>query len=162
MPDPESPEWSVACAAKQDLDPKFDRRLPLFLAKAILERMRLSKWRISKEPPDPSHSTPVSDARREDDCGPESARGHPHPLRLRPGRVLMPITLLSEGAVRGKTTIWKLKKRLRCRSYKQRPAPKFDRRLPLFLAKTILERVRLTKWRITKEAPNPPHSTPGE
>ena len=35
----------------------FDRRLPLFLAKAILERMRLTKWRIGKEPPDPPHST---------------------------------------------------------------------------------------------------------
>jgi hypothetical protein len=31
---------------------------PLFLAKAILERMRLTKWRINKEPPDPPHSTP--------------------------------------------------------------------------------------------------------
>jgi len=37
---------------------KVDRRLPLFLAKAILERMRPIKWRISKEPPDPPHSTP--------------------------------------------------------------------------------------------------------
>ena len=45
MPDPETPEWPVAWAAKevlrQHLGPKFDRRLPLFLAKAILERMRL-------------------------------------------------------------------------------------------------------------------------
>jgi hypothetical protein len=40
--------------------------------------------------------------------------------------------------------------------------PKFDRRLPLFLAKAILERMRLTKWRITKEPPGDPHSTPGE
>ena len=37
-------------------------------------------------------------------------------------RVLMPITLLSDGKVRGKTTIWRLKKRLRCRSCRQRPA----------------------------------------
>ena len=37
-------------------------------------------------------------------------------------RVLMPITLLSEGAVWAKTTIGKLKTRLRCRSCKQRPA----------------------------------------
>jgi len=62
MPDPESPEWPVAWADKEvlrrHLGPKFDRRLPLFLAKAILERMRLTRWRISKEPPDPPHSTP--------------------------------------------------------------------------------------------------------
>ena len=62
MPDPETPEWPVAWAAKEvlrrHLGPKFDRRLPMFLAKAILERMRLTKWRISKEPPDPPHSTP--------------------------------------------------------------------------------------------------------
>ena len=62
MPDPESPEWPVAWAAKEvlrrHLGPKFDRRLPLFLAKAILERMRLTKWRITKEPPDDPHSTP--------------------------------------------------------------------------------------------------------
>jgi hypothetical protein len=43
---------------RRHLGPKFDRRLPLFLAKAILERMRLTRWRISKEPPDPPHSTP--------------------------------------------------------------------------------------------------------
>ena len=42
---------------RRHLGPKFDRRLSLFLAKAILERMRLAKWRISKEPPDPPHST---------------------------------------------------------------------------------------------------------
>jgi hypothetical protein len=46
MPDPESPEWPVAWAAKEvlrrHLGPKFDRRLPLFLAKAILEGMRLT------------------------------------------------------------------------------------------------------------------------
>jgi hypothetical protein len=60
MPVPESPEWPVAWAAKEvlrrHLGPKFDR-LPLFPAKAILERMRLTKWRIIKEPPDPPHST---------------------------------------------------------------------------------------------------------
>jgi superfamily I DNA/RNA helicase len=50
------------CAAKEVLrrylGPKFDRRLALFLAKAILERMRLTKWRVSRESPDPPHSTP--------------------------------------------------------------------------------------------------------
>jgi hypothetical protein len=63
MPDPDTSEWPVAWAAKEvlrrHLGPTFDRRLPLFLAKAILERMRLTKWRITKEPADPPHSTPV-------------------------------------------------------------------------------------------------------
>jgi hypothetical protein len=46
MPDPETPEWPVVWAAKEvlrrHLGPKFDRRLPLFLAEATLERMRRS------------------------------------------------------------------------------------------------------------------------
>jgi hypothetical protein len=67
MPDPETPEWPVAWAAKEvlrrHLGPKFDRRLPLFLAKAILDRMRLTKWRISKEPPDPRIRRLASDGR---------------------------------------------------------------------------------------------------
>jgi hypothetical protein len=33
---------------------------------------------------------------------------------------------------------------------------------PKFLAKAILKRMRLTTWRISKEPPEPPHSTPGE
>ena len=74
MPDPETPEWPVAWAAKEvlrrHLGPKFDRRLPVFLAKAILERMRLSKWRISKEPPDRLTPRLVSDDR----CATEQIR----------------------------------------------------------------------------------------
>jgi hypothetical protein len=31
---------------RRHLGPKFDRNLPSFLAKAIVERLRLSKWRI--------------------------------------------------------------------------------------------------------------------
>ena len=61
LPDPETPEWSIAWAAKEvlrrHLGPRFDRNLPSFLAKAITERLRLSKWRMVKEPPDPPHST---------------------------------------------------------------------------------------------------------
>ena len=37
-------------------------------------------------------------------------------------RVLMPIALLSDGKVKGKTTIRSLRKRLRCRGCSQRPA----------------------------------------
>jgi hypothetical protein len=62
MPDPHSPEWPIAWAAKEILrrylGPKFDRRLPSLLATAVVERMRLSKWRITKGPPRPPHSTP--------------------------------------------------------------------------------------------------------
>lgn len=36
-------------------------------------------------------------------------------------RLLMPITLLSEGKVRGKTTIYSLRNRLRCRICGKRP-----------------------------------------
>lgn len=36
-------------------------------------------------------------------------------------RMLMPVTLLSDGKVKGKTTIRSLKNRLRCQSCKQRP-----------------------------------------
>jgi hypothetical protein len=46
MPDANSPEWSIAWAAKKvlrlNLGPKFDRRLPAYLAKGIVEHMRLS------------------------------------------------------------------------------------------------------------------------
>jgi hypothetical protein len=61
LPDPATPERSIAWAAKEvlrrHLGPLFDRHLPSFLAKAIVERLRLSKWRLVKEPPNPTHST---------------------------------------------------------------------------------------------------------
>ena len=61
LPDPETPEWSIAWAAKdvlrRHLGPRFDRGLPSLLAKAISERLRLSKWRLVKDPPNPAHST---------------------------------------------------------------------------------------------------------
>jgi hypothetical protein len=40
-------------------------------------------------------------------------------------RPLMPITLLSEGTVRGKTTMHSLKHRLRCRGCRKRPSTVF-------------------------------------
>jgi hypothetical protein len=62
MPDPETPEWPIDWAAKEvprrPLGPKFDRRPPLFLAAAIMERMELTRWLIIKRPPDPPLSTP--------------------------------------------------------------------------------------------------------
>ena len=67
MPDPESPEWPVAWTAKEalrrHLGPTFDRRLPLFLAKAILERMRLTKWRVARSHQIRLTRRPVSDGR---------------------------------------------------------------------------------------------------
>jgi hypothetical protein len=54
MPGPSTPEWPIARAAKEVLrrylGPTFDRRLPSLLAAAIMERMRLTRWRITKEP----------------------------------------------------------------------------------------------------------------
>jgi hypothetical protein len=62
VPDPDTPEWPIAWAAKEvlrrHLGPKFDRRLPQWIAAAIVERMRLTRWLIVKRPPDPPHSTP--------------------------------------------------------------------------------------------------------
>jgi len=62
LPDPATPEWSIVWAAKKvlrlHLGPKFDRRLPSYLAKSIIEHMRLSGWLLSKRPPDPPHGTP--------------------------------------------------------------------------------------------------------
>lgn len=61
MPDPQTPGWPIAWAAKEvlrrHLGPKFDRRLPTLLATAIIERMKLTRWLIIKGPPDPPHST---------------------------------------------------------------------------------------------------------
>jgi hypothetical protein len=61
MPDPKSPEWPVAWAAKRCCAGTWGQSsIGAFPCsqKAILERMRLTKWRISKEPPDDPHSTP--------------------------------------------------------------------------------------------------------
>ncbi|MGH2397478.1 MAG: hypothetical protein ACRDFW_10940 [bacterium] len=61
LPDPNTPEWSVAWAAREvlrrHLGPRYDRNLPSFLAKAVMERMRLSGWLLTKKPPNPPHST---------------------------------------------------------------------------------------------------------
>jgi hypothetical protein len=62
LPDPSTPEWPIAWAARKvlrlHLGPKFDRHLPALLARAIVEHMRLSNWVITKAPPRPPHSTP--------------------------------------------------------------------------------------------------------
>ena len=62
MPDPESPEWTVAWTAKRvlrlHLGPHVKRFLPILLAEEIVKALLGSKWRIVKEPPNPPHSTP--------------------------------------------------------------------------------------------------------
>ena len=60
--DPSTPEWSVAFTAKRVLrmflGPRYNRRVPVFLADEIVKHMRLTNWLITKRPPDPPHSTP--------------------------------------------------------------------------------------------------------
>jgi hypothetical protein len=62
MPDPESPEWTIAWTIKRELrthwGPKFKRFLPRHLALEITKALRQSKWRLVKDPPSPPHSTP--------------------------------------------------------------------------------------------------------
>jgi hypothetical protein len=57
MPDPESPECTVAWAAKRvlrlHLGPRYKRFLPRMPADEIVKALRGSKWRIIKEPPNP-------------------------------------------------------------------------------------------------------------
>ena len=61
MPDPETPEWTIAWAIKRALRMHLGPRheyLPSSIARDVVAALRLSKWRISKEPPNPPHSTP--------------------------------------------------------------------------------------------------------
>ena len=62
MPDPSTPEWSIAWAAKKvlrlHLGPKYNRLLPVLLADEILKHLNLSGWLLNKRPPSPPHSTP--------------------------------------------------------------------------------------------------------
>ena len=61
MPDPGTPEWTIAWAIKKalrlHLGPRH-RYLPGSIAKDVVAALRLSNWRISKDPPDPPHGTP--------------------------------------------------------------------------------------------------------
>ena len=64
MPDPHSPEWTVAWTAKRvlrtHLGPRVKRFLPVILAEEIIKALRGSKWRIIKEPPNAAHSGPTA------------------------------------------------------------------------------------------------------
>jgi hypothetical protein len=59
-PDPNSAEWTIAWAIKRTLrlhlGPRH-RHLPSVIAQEVVAALRLSKWRLEKEPPDPPHST---------------------------------------------------------------------------------------------------------
>jgi hypothetical protein len=61
MPDPESPEWTIAWTIKKalrlHLGPRH-RYLPATIAREVVATLRLSKWRLVKDPPNPPHSTP--------------------------------------------------------------------------------------------------------
>jgi hypothetical protein len=61
MPAPETPEWTVAYALRQllrrHLGPKHGY-VPGVIAREIVAALRLSKWRLIKEPPNPPHSGP--------------------------------------------------------------------------------------------------------
>jgi hypothetical protein len=61
MPDPESPEWTIAWTIKKalrlHLGPRH-RYLPAAIAREVVAALRLSKWRLVKDPPNPPHSTP--------------------------------------------------------------------------------------------------------
>ncbi len=60
--DPYSPEWTIAFAIRRELrthlGPKFKRYLPVHLAEVVTKALRMSKWRLVKDPPNPPHSTP--------------------------------------------------------------------------------------------------------
>jgi hypothetical protein len=62
MPDPKSPEWTIAWTIKRELrthlGPKFKCYLPTHLAREVAKALRLSGWRLEKQPPNPPHSTP--------------------------------------------------------------------------------------------------------
>jgi hypothetical protein len=61
MPDPHSPEWTIAWTIKKalrlHLGPRH-RYLPATIAREVVAALRLSKWRLVKDPPSPPHSTP--------------------------------------------------------------------------------------------------------
>ena len=60
-PDPESPEWNVGWTIKRALRLHLGPQhayLPWLIARDVVAALRLSKWRITKEPPASPHSTP--------------------------------------------------------------------------------------------------------
>ena len=59
--DPETPEWTIAWTIKRALRLHLGPRhsyVPSTIAREVTAALRLAKWRISKEPPDPPHATP--------------------------------------------------------------------------------------------------------
>lgn len=59
--DPETPEWTIAWTLKRALRLHLGPRhsyVPSTIARDVVAALRLAKWRISKEPPDPPHATP--------------------------------------------------------------------------------------------------------
>jgi len=59
--DPETPEWTIAWTIKRALRLHLGPRhsyVPSTIAREVVAALRLAKWRLSKEPPDPPHATP--------------------------------------------------------------------------------------------------------
>jgi hypothetical protein len=61
LPDPNTPQWSLAWAAKdvlrRYLGPKYDRGLPVLIADAVIAQLQRSGWKLETLPPNPPHST---------------------------------------------------------------------------------------------------------
>ena len=61
MPDPETPEWTIAATIKRALQLKPNRKhayLSGLIAREVVAALRLSKWRITREAADPPYSRP--------------------------------------------------------------------------------------------------------
>jgi hypothetical protein len=61
MPDPHSPEWTIAWAIKRALRLHLGKRhayLQASIAKDVVEALKHSRWIIIRRPPDLPHSTP--------------------------------------------------------------------------------------------------------
>ena len=59
--DPETPEWTIAWTIKRALRLHLGPRhgyVPSTIAREVVAALRLAKWRLNKEPPDPPHATP--------------------------------------------------------------------------------------------------------
>jgi hypothetical protein len=59
---PWTPEWTITLALRsvlrRDLGPKHAYYLPSIIAGEIANALRVAKWRLAKEPPNPPRSTP--------------------------------------------------------------------------------------------------------
>jgi hypothetical protein len=60
LPDPATPEWTIALALRRSLRMHLGPRhgaVPAELARAVADSLRGAGWHFEKEPPNPAHST---------------------------------------------------------------------------------------------------------